>query len=61
MRDDIYTYTLRLNRELFRKFRYIAEYEGRSANKEVEQYVKQRVKEFEDVNGKTPARKEERS
>jgi len=33
---------------LFRKFRYIAEYEGRSANKEIEQYMKRRVKEFEE-------------
>ena len=34
------------------KFRYIAESEGRSANKEIEQYLKKRVAEFEKENGK---------
>lgn len=50
--DDILRYTLRVNRELFRKFRYIAESKGRSANKEIEQYIKRCVREFEDRNGK---------
>ena len=44
-------YTLRVDRVLFGKFRYIAEYEGRSANKEIEQYIKRRVKDFEEENG----------
>ena len=54
--DLLVRYTLRVNRELFRKFRFIAEYEGRSANKEIEQYMKQRVKEFEQENGEIPAK-----
>ena len=45
--DDILRYTLRVNRKLFGKFRYIAESEGRSANKEIEQYMKRCVREFE--------------
>jgi len=49
--DTIVRYTLRINRKLFRKFRYIAEYEGRSANKEIEQYMKFRVREFEQEHG----------
>ena len=49
--DYLVRYTLRVNRDLFRKFRYIADSEGRSANREIEQFMKQRVKEFEDING----------
>ena len=51
MEDPIVRYTLRVNRILFRKFRYIAEHEGRSANKEIEQYMKRRVQSFEDKHG----------
>ena len=52
MEDKIVRYTLRVDRLLFKKFRYIAESEGRSANKEIEQYLKKRVAEFEKENGK---------
>lgn len=51
MDDNILRYTLRVNRTLFQKFRYIADYEGRSANREIEQYIKQRVKAFEEKHG----------
>ncbi len=51
MEDKLLRYTLRIDRKLFAKFRYIAEYEGRSANKEIEQYLKQRIAEFEQANG----------
>ena len=51
MPDNLLRYTLRVNRELFAKFRYIAEYCGRSANREIEQYMKQRVKKFEEEHG----------
>ena len=51
MEDKIVRYTLRVDRDLFKKFRYIAEYEGRSANKELEQYTKRRIKKFENENG----------
>lgn len=51
MEDQLVRYTLRVNRELFKKFRYIAEYEGRSANKEIEQYMKRRVAKFESEHG----------
>lgn len=43
MEDKLLRYTLRVDRVLFQKFRYIAEFEGRSANKEIEQYLKKRV------------------
>ena len=45
-------FTLRTDRLLFQKFRYIAESEGRSANKELEQYIKKRVAAFEAEHGK---------
>ena len=52
MEDKLLRYTLRVDRVLFRKFRYIAESEGRSANKEIEQYMKRAVAEYEKGNGK---------
>lgn len=52
MEDKLLRYTLRVDRYLFAKFRYIAESEGRSANKEIEQYLKKRVAEFEATHGK---------
>ena len=50
--ENIVRYTLRTDKELFRKFRYIAGHEGRSANKELEQYMKRRVQNFEEKHGK---------
>ncbi len=54
MKDKLIRYTLRVDRLLFAKFRYIAEFEGRSANKEIEQYLKKCVAEFEKQNGEIP-------
>ena len=51
MEDKLFRYTLRVDRQLFRKFRYIAESEGRSANKAIEQYLKRRVAKYEKDNG----------
>lgn len=50
-KHNIVRYTLRVNRPLFQKFRYIADYEGRSANRELEQFMKHRVREFEEMHG----------
>ena len=55
MDDMLLRYTLRINRNLFQKFRYIAAAEGRSANKEIEQYIKQSVQAFEKEHGKITA------
>ena len=52
MEDKLLRYTLRVDRLLFQKFRYLAELEGRSAIKEIEQYLKKRVAEYERANGK---------
>lgn len=54
MGDKLLRYTLRVDRLLFQKFRYIAESEGRSANKEIEQFLKKRVADFERENGTIP-------
>lgn len=66
MDDNILRYTLRVNRTLFQKFRYVADYEGRSANREIEQsanreieqYIKQRVKSFEEEHGEIEVKKD---
>ncbi len=54
MDDKLLRYTLRVDRVLFQKFRYIAESEGRSANKEIEQFIKKCVAQYEEKNGKIP-------
>ncbi len=58
MENKLLRYTLRIDRVLFQKFRYVAEYEGRSANKEIEHMLKIRVKNFEDKYGKIPKENE---
>ena len=44
-------YTMRLDRELFEKFRYIADANGRSANRELEQVIRKWVADYESKNG----------
>ncbi|MEA5003499.1 MAG: Arc family DNA-binding protein [Christensenella sp.] len=46
------TYTLRLSRELLDKLHYVASYDGRSANMEIVQLIKEHVAEFEAKHGK---------
>ena len=52
MSDLLARYTLRIDRTLLNKLGYIAEYEGRTKNKELEQMIKKRIVEFEKENGK---------
>lgn len=59
MKEKLLRYTLRVDRLLFKKFRYIAESEGRSANKEIEQYLKRCVSEYEKEHGKIELEKED--
>jgi hypothetical protein len=51
MEDKLLRYTLRVDRRLFQKFRYVAESEGRSANKEIEQFIKRHVARYEEKHG----------
>ena len=52
MSNNLSRYTLRINKNLLDKLEYIAKYEGRSKNKEIEKLIKDHVLEFEKINGK---------
>lgn len=54
MKDDKSRYTLRTSPELLEKLGYIAEYEGRTKNRELEQMIKQRIAAFEKEHGTIP-------
>ena len=51
MPSDLPRYTLRVPQILLDKIRYIAEENGRSANREIELLLKQRIKAYEDEHG----------
>ena len=51
MKDSLSRYTLRVEQELLDKLGYIAEYEGRTKNKELEQMIKKRIRDFEEEHG----------
>ena len=51
MKENLCRYTLRVEKTLLDKFGYIAEYEGRTKNRELEQMIKKRILEFEKENG----------
>lgn len=41
-------FTIRVDKELMKKFRYVADYNGRSANREIEILIKKHVSDFEE-------------
>ncbi|MBO5253581.1 MAG: hypothetical protein J6C51_06540 [Clostridia bacterium] len=45
-------FTLRVDPVLLAKFKYVAEYNARSANRELEMLMRNRVKQFETQKGK---------
>ncbi len=49
--DNLSRYTLRISPDLLDKIGYIAEYEGRSKNREIEQLIKKRIQAFEKAHG----------
>ena len=51
MKDPLGRYTLRVEQALLDKLGYIAEYEGRTKNRELEQMIKKRIAEFEREHG----------
>ncbi len=51
MKDNLPRYTLRVPQYLLDKLAFIAEYEGRTKNKEIEQLIKRRIAEFEAEHG----------
>lgn len=52
MLNDISKFTLRIDIKLLKKLRYIAEYNARSANKELEILIRKHIAEFEKQYGK---------
>ena len=54
MKDTLPRYTLRVPQELLDKLAYIANYEGRTKNKELEQLIKKHIDEFEAKHGTIP-------
>lgn len=55
MASDLPRYTLRMPQIYLDKIRFIAAENGRSANKEIELMIKQRIKEYEAENGEISA------
>ena len=51
IKASIATYTLRLPRNLLEQLHYIADYEGRSANMEIIQLIKNHIAAFEEKYG----------
>ena len=51
MKDNLPRYTLRIPKILLDKLGYVAEYEGRTKNREIEQLIKKSVAEFEKEHG----------
>ena len=47
MNKNIAKYTLRVDKELLKKFKYICEYNCRSVNKQIEKYITNSVESFE--------------
>lgn len=43
--------SLRIDEEMLRKFRYVCEYEGRSANRQLLIYIRAAIAEFEKAHG----------
>lgn len=51
MSDPLPRYTLRVNQVLLDKLEYIADYNGRSKNREIEWLIRQRIQSFESQHG----------
>ena len=51
MKDPLSRYTLRVSQQLLDKLGYIADYEGRTKNRELEQMIKKRIADFEKEHG----------
>ena len=55
MQSNIAKFTLRTDPELLLKFHYVAEYNGRSANRELDKLIRRHVSEFEKKIEKIPS------
>ena len=52
MPNDVSKFTLRTESELLQKFHFVAEYNARSSNRELEVIMKKHIAEFEKIHGK---------
>ena len=52
--DEMARFTLRVPKHLLDQLGYIAEYEGRTKNKELEQMIKARIAAFKKEHGEFP-------
>lgn len=52
MTTETAKFTLRIDTQLLKKFRFVADYNARSANRELEVLMKKHIAEFEKENGK---------
>lgn len=52
MPSDVIKFTVRTDADLMKRFRYIVEYNARSANRELEVLMKRYIAEFEKKHGK---------
>lgn len=52
MSFKIAKFTIRIDAELLKKFRFIAEYNARSANRELEVLIRKHISDFEKKHGK---------
>lgn len=61
MKKDEARLTVRINSETARKLAYIADYNGRSVNRQIDWMVKREIAAFERINGKIELENEENS
>lgn len=52
MKSEISKFTLRTETELLKKFSFVADYNARSANRELEVLIKKHIESFEKEHGK---------
>ena len=52
MASNLPQFTVRVNPDLLKKFRLVADYNGRSANRVIEILMRNHVTEFEKIHGK---------
>ncbi len=52
MEKEFIRYTLRIKKDLLERLGYIAEYEGRTKNRQIEQLIKKCIADFESEHGK---------
>ena len=54
MKKNIRHLSLRIDDETLKKFRYICEFDGRSANGQLLVYIRTAIRKFEEENGEIP-------